>query len=177
MDQIGFAGDSITQSGQIPLVRGFGYVLSGVSKGTRCTVHFILKVQAQRVMNSPLGKVAQGMDHFMINPLSGLSTKAKANYEFTAIGRMDTLKNFDNVHNVDTWRKSGPSVLPGKTRVTWPQNRKWLDEKIARGDTFIMTINPKDLPTEYIDRVPNGWFTKLEYDYLLKKGAKIEYEY
>jgi RHS repeat-associated protein len=102
----------------------------------------------------------------------------KAEESFTAIGRMDDLTKYDDVINVDTWRKSGriPSTNGGG-KVTWPENRKWLQERIDRGDTFIMTMDPKNLPTEYIPNSPNGWFTKLEYDYLIKKEAKIEYDF
>lgn len=47
---------------------------------------------------------------------------------------------------------------------------------VAR-DTFIMTMDPKKLP-EVLERgKPNGWFTKLKYERLVKKGAKIEFDY
>lgn len=95
----------------------------------------------------------------------------------TAIGRMETLLKYSDDVNIDTWHKSGPDILPGKDKITWPQNKKWLDKRIERGDTFIMTMDPKDLPTEYIEGSPNGWFTKMEYDHLIKKNAKIEYDY
>jgi hypothetical protein len=96
----------------------------------------------------------------------------------TAIGRMDNLRQFDNYSNVDTWHKSGriPND-PINNPVTWTENRRWLDERINRGDTFIMTMDPSKLPTQYIKGTPNGWFTKLEYDHLIKKGAKIIYSY
>jgi RHS repeat-associated protein len=95
----------------------------------------------------------------------------------TAIGRMEDLKKYDAFVQIDTWRKTGPDILPGNTQITWPQNRKWLDARIERGDTFIMTMDPTKLPTEYIPGTPNGWFTKLEYDHLMKKGAKIVHDY
>ena len=90
---------------------------------------------------------------------------------------MDKLKEYDAYSNVDTWHKSGRIPKPGEKRVSWSENRQWLDERIKRGDTFIMTMDPKDLPTEYIDGNPNGWFTKLEYDHLIKNKAKIIYDY
>jgi len=97
---------------------------------------------------------------------------------YTAIGRMDDLLKYNPFDNVDTWHKSGrkPS-LDGGDMITWPENRKWIQARIDRGDTFIMTMPPSQLPTEYVPGKPNGWFTKLEYDYLVKKGAKIIHDY
>ena len=90
---------------------------------------------------------------------------------------MDKLKYFDNFSNVDTWHKSGRIPKSGDKPVSWAENRKWLQERIDRGDTFIMTMDPKKLPTKYVPGVPNGWFTKLEYDHLTKNGAKIIYSF
>ena len=95
----------------------------------------------------------------------------------TAIGRMKTLKKFDNISNIDTWHKSGRIPGKGDSPVTWAENRMWLQKRIDRGDSFIMTMNPNKLPTKYVPGKPNGWFTKLEYDYLIKKGARIIYDY
>ncbi len=97
---------------------------------------------------------------------------------YTAIGRMDDLLKYNPFDNVDTWHKSGrkPSI-DGGDMITWPENRKWIQSRIDRGDTFIMTMPPSQLPTEYVPGKPNGWFTKLEYDYLVKKGAKIIHDY
>lgn len=108
----------------------------------------------------------------MVNKINNLV------FNKTAIGRMDELKRFDNVLDVDTWHKTGrmPS-RDGGGAVTWLENKKWLQERIDRGDTFIMTMNPSKLPMKYEPGNPNGWFTKLEYEYLKKKGAKIEYDY
>jgi hypothetical protein len=52
-----------------------------------------------------------------------------------------------------------------------------MDEKISRGDIFIMTMDPNKLPIERIPGTPNGWFTKMEYDRLIKKEAKIIFDY
>ncbi len=95
----------------------------------------------------------------------------------TAIGRMDTLRKYDNFSNVDTWHKSGRIPGPNDKAVTWPENKKWLQDRIDRGDSFIMTMDPKKLPTKYVAGEPNGWFTKLEYDYLVKRGANILYDF
>ena len=94
----------------------------------------------------------------------------------TAIGRMDDLAKYDGYQNVDTWRKSGRLPGAGDKKVSWTENRKWLDERIKRGDTFIMTVDPKTLP-DYVKDVPNGSFTKMEYNYLVKKGATIIHDY
>lgn len=95
----------------------------------------------------------------------------------TAIGKMETLKKFDYFKNVDTWHKSGRIPGKGDKAVTWKENRKWLQERIDRGDTFIMTMDPSKLPTKYVKESPNGWFIKLEYDMLTKQGAKIIHDY
>jgi len=95
----------------------------------------------------------------------------------TAIGRMDDLKKYDDVDFVDTWPKSGriPS-RDGGGPVGWPENRRWIDERIERGDGFIIATNPSDLG-DYIPGVPNGSFTKREYDYLTVKGIDIWHDY
>ena len=98
-------------------------------------------------------------------------------YKKTAIGRMDNLKKYDDIADVDTWHKTGRIPGDGGKQVTWPENRKWLQQRIDRGDSFIMTTDPNKLPKEYVAGEPNGWFTKLEYNYLVKKGATIEYAY
>ena len=99
---------------------------------------------------------------------------------YTAIGRMDDLAKYDIFTNVDTWRKSGLAAEVGKNLPTWKQNKQWLQEKIDRGDVFILSTDPNSLPSVlggYIEGVPNGYFTAREYDYLTKKGAKIIHDY
>jgi hypothetical protein len=117
----------------------------------------------------PNKKISISITNKRLKKIDGVEINGNA----TAIGRMEDLKKFDKYSNVDTWHKSGRMPGPNDGPVTWPENRKWLDERITRGDTFIMTMDPKNLPTEYIKGSPNGWFTKLEYDYLVKKGATI----
>lgn len=113
-------------------------------------------------------------DEYIPKPL----VKKADDIMYTAIGKMDDLLKYADFPNVDTWHKSGriPSINGGDM-VTWPENRKWIQQRIDRGDTFIMTMPPSQLPTERIPGKPNGWFTKLEYDYLVKKGAKIIYDF
>lgn len=92
----------------------------------------------------------------------------------TVIGRMDDLLRFTD-DKYDTWWKSGrlPS-RDGGGRVTWPENKKWLQDRINRGDTFGIATDPKLFPMEYIPGEPNGWMTKMEYEYLQGLGIPIE---
>lgn len=97
---------------------------------------------------------------------------------YTAIGRMDDVLKFSKYMNVDTWHKSGriPSIHGGGD-VTWPENRKWIEDRIKRGDIFIMTMDPNKLPEKRIPGVPNGIFTKMEYELLKRRKATIIYDY
>jgi RHS repeat-associated protein len=90
----------------------------------------------------------------------------------TAIGRMEDLRRFDGT-DVDTWRKTGRIPGPGDRPVSWEENKAWLDERIARGDTFYIATDPTTLGTGYIPGVPNGWFTRLELDYLERQGIEV----
>jgi RHS repeat-associated protein len=104
------------------------------------------------------------------------SASGAGSSQTTVIGRMDDLIQFDKDPLIDTWRKSG---IPGKG-ITWPQNRAWLDARIARGDRFGIATNPNTLPpvlNGYIPGVPNGYFTAREFDYLMKQGVSIMHMY
>ncbi len=97
----------------------------------------------------------------------------------TAIGRMEDLRKFDGDPNVDTWHKSGRVPRPGEPAVTWPENRKWLDERIDRGDEFWITTHPSTLPPVkggYVPGVPNGYFTAKELNHLNSRGIKPKYK-
>jgi hypothetical protein len=97
----------------------------------------------------------------------------------TAIGRMEDLVKFDGNPNVDTWHKSGRIPGPGEPQVTWPENRAWLDERIARGDEFWISTNPSSLPPAkggYVPGTPNGYFTARELEYLNSRGIKPKYK-
>jgi RHS repeat-associated protein len=97
----------------------------------------------------------------------------KDNLNFTAIGKMEDLKKFDAIPNIDTWRKTGRKPGPGEPQVTWSENKLWLQERIDRGDKFIIATDPSTLPPVmggYIPGTPNGYFTARELDYLMKQG-------
>jgi len=94
----------------------------------------------------------------------------------TVIGRLDDLERFDAVPDVDTWRRSGRIPGPEDPPVTWLENKQWLDERIARGDTFGIATDPSQLPATkggYVPGVPNGYFTARELEYLQSRGVDI----
>lgn len=94
----------------------------------------------------------------------------------TVIGRMDDLKRFDLDPSVDTWWKSGRIPKAGEPPVSLRENRKWLQDRIDRGDQFGIATNPALLPPAtggYIPGVPNGSFTAFELDYLLRRGINV----
>ena len=94
----------------------------------------------------------------------------------TVIGRIDDLQQFDDTPNVDTWRRSGRIPTSADPPVTWEENKKWLDERIARGDKFGIATDPSKLPPVrggYIPGVPNGYFTARELEYLRSRGIDI----
>ncbi len=96
----------------------------------------------------------------------------------TAIGRMEDLRSVDNLKNVDTWQKTGRIPGAHDPKVTWKENKKWLDERIDRGDRFIILSDPKSLPpvkNGYIPGSPNGYFTARELEYLQSRNIKVEY--
>ena len=107
-------------------------------------------------------------------------TKGLAEAEnFTAIGRMNDLEKYDKMLNVDTWRKSGRIPEAGARPVTWAENKQWLQDRIDRGDTFILSTDPKTLPPVrggYVEGQPNGYFTARELKYLEDNKAKIIYD-
>ncbi|HEY1038597.1 MAG TPA: hypothetical protein VGF30_04290, partial [Bacteroidia bacterium] len=90
----------------------------------------------------------------------------------TVIGKMDDLLKFSDDAMIDTWHKSGIK----KPRITWADNKAWLDSRIVRGDKFGIATDPKTLPpvrNGYIPGVPNGYFTAREYEYLISKGIEV----
>ena len=94
----------------------------------------------------------------------------------TVIGRMDDLKHLDDMPNIDTWRRSGRIPGPDGHPVTWAENKRWLDERIARGDRFAIATNPNTLPPVkggFIPGTPNGYFTARELEYLRSRGIDI----
>ena len=91
----------------------------------------------------------------------------------TVIGRMNDIKRFAGESGFDTWWDSGPPPIPPKTLVSWAQNKVWLNERIARGDSFWLATDPSTFPIEYVPGNANGWFTKREYDYLTRLGIPI----
>ncbi len=96
----------------------------------------------------------------------------------TAIGRMDDLKKFDLDVKFDSWRKSGRRPSNGEPAVTLPENRKWLQDRIDRGDKFILATDPASLPPlrgGYKANEPNGWFTTWELSVLNQQGIKPKY--
>ncbi len=101
--------------------------------------------------------------------------KGLANNEMTTvIGRMDDLVKYADNASIDTWHKSG---IFG-SRVTWAQNKAWLDARILRGDKFSIATNPTSLPSVingYVPGMPNGYFTARELQYLNSKGIKVNF--
>jgi hypothetical protein len=96
----------------------------------------------------------------------------KIGIKTTVIGRMDDLLKYADDVSIDTWHKSG---ILGQ-RVTWAQNRAWLDARIARGDAFGIATDISKLPSVkngYIPGVPNGYFTAREFDYLMGRGIRV----
>lgn len=95
----------------------------------------------------------------------------------TMIGRMEDLKVFDDIPAdiIDTWRKTGRMPGPGE-RIGWVENKRWLLERVARGDSFGLVTDPSTLPKVlggYIDGVPNGYFTAKELDLLKSLGIDV----
>lgn len=96
----------------------------------------------------------------------------------TAIGRMEDLQRVANESGTDSWAKSGRLPGPGEKPVTWTENRKWLQDRIDRGDSFIILTNPSSLPSVrggYVPGSPNGYFTARELQYLNQQGIKPKY--
>jgi hypothetical protein len=60
--------------------------------------------------------------------------------------------------------------------VTLPENQKWLEERVARGDRFAIATDPATLPNAVGGRIPgqpNGYYTAWELDFLKKKGIYV----
>jgi hypothetical protein len=94
----------------------------------------------------------------------------------TVIGKLDDLKKFDDLADIDSWRKSGRIPKTSDPPVTWAENKQWLDERIARGDQFGLATDPEALPAVkagYIPGKPNGYFTAREREYLESLGIEI----
>ncbi|MGB9992960.1 RHS repeat-associated core domain-containing protein, partial [Pseudoduganella rhizocola] len=96
----------------------------------------------------------------------------------TAIGRMEDLQRVANDSGIDSWAKSGRIPGAGEKPVTWAENRRWLQDRIDRGDSFIILTNPSSLPSVrggYVPGSPNGYFTARELQYLNQQGIKPKY--
>lgn len=95
----------------------------------------------------------------------------------TVIGRMKDIERFKGRPGYDTWHDSGPRPLPGNNDVTWPQNRQWLDERIARGDRFALATDPATLPSpsmeNWVAGGANGFYTVQEILHLQRRGITI----
>lgn len=152
------------------VINGDGYTRSKFATG------LVLDIALGYVSDkglSKLGPLAKQLGKFEVDPTVLNSGFPKLRLKViqgraTAIGKMDVLKMFDDVPNVDTWHKSGRIPRGNDPQISWAENRAWLQQRIDRGDTFIMTMDPAKLPASHIKGSPNGWFTKLEYDYLMK---------
>lgn len=132
--------------------------------------------EVKRLGYSNWKRIVNSTSKLKLKKLKGIKIDGNA----TAIGRMDALKKYDGYSNVDSWKKTGRK--PGSTgeKVTWTENRKWLQDRIDRGDVFIMSIDPKTLPPVkggFVPNQPNGYFTAREFDMLKKQGAKIILDY
>ena len=90
---------------------------------------------------------------------------------------MDDLAGYtDDVF--DTWWKSGRIPKKGGPKVTWKENKAWLDARIKRGDSFWLATNPQILPKTVLkagDKIPSGYFTAKELNYLRQKGVSVLY--
>lgn len=94
----------------------------------------------------------------------------------TVIGKLEDLIQFDDMDDIDTWRKSGRIPASHSHPVTWAENKQWLDDRLARGDQFGIGTNPAVLPPVkggYIPGKTNGYFTARELEYLESLGIEI----
>ena len=93
----------------------------------------------------------------------------------TVIGKLEDVQRFHGLPGYDTWWLSGRTPQPGEPYVTWPENKRWLEERIARGDTFGIATDPATLPPiigGYEPDQPNGYFTTLELRLLRSRGIE-----
>jgi hypothetical protein len=107
----------------------------------------------------------------------GVAKAASGGGKITVIGRMKDLTKFAKDPHVDTWAKSGRIPKAGEPPVTWAENKRWLDERIARGDRFGIATDRATLPPVkggYKPGEPNGYFTARELEYLESRGIKVE---
>jgi len=115
----------------------------------------------------------------------GLDFKDKGfldeNPSITVIGQMPDVGD-DTFHldgDINTWWKTGR--IPnrglsgdGTSRVTWAENRKWLEDWIAKGTTFALVTPESELSTVYVRGEPNGFGTYQEIQYLRDNDIPIE---
>jgi hypothetical protein len=68
-------------------------------------------------------------------------------------------------------------TIPKHDNISWKTNKNWLQERIDRGDNFLISTNPRTLPDadNYIPGVPNGVFTARELRYLKRRGISVPY--
>lgn len=93
----------------------------------------------------------------------------------TIIGRVEDLKRFEGIAGIDTWLRSGRLPGIGDPPVTWMENQRWLDDRIARGDDFGIATNPETLPKVaggFVRGYPNGYFTAKELRHLQSVGIE-----
>ena len=98
--------------------------------------------------------------------------EAGASRMTTVIGKMEDLKQFDDTPGIDTWWKSGRIPGEGDAPVSWQENQAWLDERIQRGDNFVLATPENELGTSYVKGTPNGFFTFRELRYLRNSGIE-----
>lgn len=98
-----------------------------------------------------------------------------AGTNYTAIGRMGDLAKYNQYENVDTWAKSGRMPGPGDPQVTWPENQGWIDDRVDRGDDFLLGTDRATLDTKYNwdGSGGNGFFTYREIQHLNSRGKPI----
>ena len=123
------------------------------------------------VGNMPVYNLTVEGDHTSFVGTTGGGTWVH-NANCTVIGRMKDLEQFEDNPNIDTWAKSGRRPVDGEPRVTWPENRRWLQDRIDRGDSFGIASDPETLGKEYVENLPNGNFTYRELQYLGQNGIE-----
>ena len=125
------------------------------------------------VLEVPKKIVVKGSFMFLM----ALRTAGKKSSKITVIGRMDDIAGYTD-EMFDTWWKSGRIPQKGEPKVTWAENKLWLDQRISRGDDFWIATDPTSLPntkTGFKQGVANGYFTARELEYLRSKGISVLY--
>ncbi len=102
----------------------------------------------------------------ILNPC--LWSELPAGRRVTVIGRMEDVRRFSDNPLVDNWDKSGP---PGPFLIG--NNRRWIEERIARGDIFVLATNPLELSNKFIPGVSNGYYTFQELKWLSRAGVEV----